>query len=236
VSFGGASPSTLADVLRYVVALFAQMYPPWASGTPYAAGTLIGSSGAPWVCYAPGTSAGPAGPSGLASQTDAGGVGWTPLIYVGERYDRQEGATPRLYFRPSPKERMAGVLEIGDRQVASRIQACDVFVWGAETTADLDRYDAADALLDLVIAGVFTAGAGRIAGGDVDRQDGTSIETLGEEYRWHFEYARLVPRSDAIEAAAAALALMSKSPDDPDRPNGGNGLTPQINVVVTNTR
>lgn len=240
MSLGGPPPSTLADVLRYVVKLWAKVAELgpgglYTTGHTYAVGDIVSSNAAPYVCWAAGTATGP-GPSGVGSSRDANGVGWRPLIYTGERFDQQEGAPPRLYFRPDPDEKIGPVLDIGGREIASRMQSCDVFVWGAETTADLDRYDAADALLDQAIAAVFTAGAGRITMGDVKRQDETSIDTFGEEYRWRFEYARLVPRSDAFEAAAAALALLSKSPEDPDRPNGGNGLTPVVAVVSANAR
>lgn len=236
MSLGGAPPSTLADVLRYVVALYVAATPAWAQSTAYATSAMVSANGAVFVCYVAGTSDAGAGPSGTGSQADANGVAWFPLIYVGERYLRQEGATPRIVFVPTTRERWGGILDIGSREVASRLQGCDVYVWGAETLADLDRYDDADARLDDMIAAVFIAGAGRITGGDVVREAETNIATFGEEYRWSFVYARQVPCSDRMEAAAMALSLTSQSPTDPDRPLGGTGMSFEESVVTSNPR
>jgi hypothetical protein len=244
VSLGGPPPSTLADVLRYVVALWAKAAelasgPPFAglytAGHAYSAGDIISSSAVPFVCFAAGTAVG-AGPSGTGSASDVNGVGWRPLIFVGERYEQAEGAPPRIFFVPDKTERAGPILEISARQIASRTQGCDVYVWGSETVVDTDRYDAADALLDEVMSSLFDAAAGRVTWGQIDRQAETSIVTFGEELLLHFDYARLVPRSDVFEAAAAALALTSQSPSDPDRPFGGNGLTPVVQVITQETR
>lgn len=153
----------------------------------------------------------------------------------GERYLHENGHPPRIVF-VRDDEKVGGVLEIGSNEIGSRSQGCTAYVWGAETTDDGTRYDAADALLDRLMAAVNIAGAGRITPGTVQPMKDTNVETFGEEYRWRFEYARQVPRDATLEAAATALAVLSSSPDDPDRPTGGSGLTFNVDIVPTNAR
>jgi hypothetical protein len=200
VSLGGPAPSTLSDVLRYVVALYTQ------------AG-LVRTN--------------PADP--------ATGI----EILTGERYDRQEGAPPRLFFRPDKQGRMGPVRELTGRSVGTWTHGCNVYAWGAETAADLDRYDAAIALAMQVRAALHLAVAARGGAFEVVRADETSLVTFGEDYMFRFEYTWDIPRDDALERAALALAQAngySQSPTDPDRPHGPTPQTFSVNVVSQNAR
>ena len=157
-------------------------------------------------------------------------------IIVGERYDQQEGAPPRLFFRPDKRGKLGPIFEITGRSVGSWTHGCMVYVWGAESATDLDRYDAAEALVMQVQAALQIAGVERSSFGDITREDGTSLVTFGEEYSFRFEYTWAVPRDPALEAAALALGLLSQSPTDPDRPLGPTPQTFTVNVAMSNTR
>lgn len=165
--------------------------------------------------------------------TNQGGI----EMLTGERYRRQDGAPPRIVFEQLAKPgNVGGPLEIGARQSASVTETCLCRVWGAETTADADRYDAAKALAAQLLDGFKIAAPGRLRGAQILREDETSIETFGEEYQLLVSYTWAVPRDEQLRQAATALALVSDSPQDPDRPNGGTGLSFTPAVVVENER
>ncbi len=155
---------------------------------------------------------------------------------MGERYDGSEGAPPRIFFRPDKRGKMGGVYELTGRSIGTWAHGCNVFVWGAETTGDFARYDAATALAMQVQAALQLAGVERSTFGEVTREDGTSLLTFGEEYAFRFEYVWSVPRDAALEAAALALGATSQSPTDPDRPLGPTPQTFSVNVVMQNNR
>lgn len=197
MSLGGPPPSTLSDMLRYVVALYAQ--------------------------------------AGLI-RTDLADPSTGIEIIVGERYEQQEGAPPRLFFRPDKDGKLGPVYELTGRSIGSWSQSCNVYTWGAESAVDLDRYDSAMALAMQAQAALQIAGVQRATFGPVTRQDGTSILTFGEEYAFRFEYVWEVPRDATLEAAAIALGALSQSPTLPDQPNGPTGDTFSVNVVMQNGR
>jgi hypothetical protein len=197
VSLGGPPPSTLSDVLRYVVALYTQ--------------------------------------AGLV-RTVPGDPSTGIEVLIGERYDQQEGAPPRLFFRYDPRGQMGPVLELTGRDVGSWKHGCMVYAWGAETLSDLDRYDAAVALTMQARAALHIAAAARGGTVEVVRADESSLNTFGEDYSFRFEYTWSIPRDDALERAALALGATSQSPTDPDRPNGDTGYTFSVNVAMQNGR
>lgn len=197
MSLGGPPPSTLSDVLRYVVALYTQ--------------------------------------AGLVRTNPADPSTGTEIL-VGERYDQQEGAPPRILFRVTRDGHLGPVFELTGRSVGSWTQGCEVFVWGRETTSDLDRYDDAMARAMQAQAALQIAGVERATFGKVTRGDGTPIVTFGEDYSFRFEYTWAIPRDAVLEAAANALGAISQTPTDPDRPLGPTGNVFSINVVTHNVR
>jgi len=243
MSYGGETPSTLSDVLRYVVALYVEIGPAHATGTTYAAGATVAANGRVYTCHAGGVAA--EAPSGPGSYVDANGVGWYPLFYSGDRFDAQEGAPPRIYFRRSKAAGSVGpVLEIGSRQIGSFGESVIAHIWGAESESDDEaRYDNALAMGARLMAAFNAAGVGRLTLVRMERDSQTSVVTFGEQYQLEVGYVWAIPRDEAIEIAARALAQAAEdagefpqSPPDPDRPNGPSTVTFQNQIVMENER
>jgi hypothetical protein len=114
--------------------------------------------------------------------------------------------------------------------VAGVKERCTFLIWGAETTADGDRYRAAKSLgIDLINALRLVA-PGRLKGLTLRRPYTSDLLTFGEEYRLNVEYSWNVPR----RAAIWNVAITPNAPPDPMRPNGPGtqdfslDLTPEV--------
>lgn len=183
--------------------------------------------------YAQPTAAAPAGLLRTNPKDPSTGI----EMLTGERYRKQNGAPPRIVFEQLPQAGKIGpVLEIGARESFSVTETCLARVWGRETTAQPDRYDAAKTLAMQLLDGFKLAAPGYLTGASILREDQTNIETFGEEYQLLVSYTWAVPRDEALRQAAVALALFSDTPQDIDRPNGGTGDTFVIDVIPQNTR
>lgn len=244
MSAAGPIPSTLSDVLRYVVQLYVRERinagAAWTLGTTYAAGDQVASDGRVYTCFAPGVAA--EAPTGPGSQTDSAGVGWFPLFFEGERHDGSEGAPPRIMFLQTAGgtgSALGPVLHIGGGELGSITESCTCYVWGRETAADADRYDDAKARVMRLYAAFNAAAVGRLELRRLERGDQTRLVTFGEQYQMEIGYVWAVPRDAAIDAAAEALAVagvIGDSPVNPDRPNGPTGLLFNVDVTVENLR
>lgn len=159
-------------------------------------------------------------------------------LLIGERYLREEGAPPRIVFVPTTAGgRLGPPLEIGARQVGSITESVRCYVWGAETSLDVSRYDDAAARCVRLLNAFAASCSGRSTKGAFSRNAGTNIETFGEEYVVELSYTWPVPYDDEIFAAAYATAPSpALSPPNPDQPTGDTGLTFGVAVTLTNER
>lgn len=156
----------------------------------------------------------------------------------GERYRGQEGAPPRITFEETAPSgsNIGPPIEIGGRQSASLTETVVCRVWGADTTADGDRYRAAKAMAMQLLDAFICTAEGRIFGAQILREDQTNIETFGEEYQLVLSYKWAVPYDNTIRLAAEALGRTSGLPD-PDRGNGATTLTfPSPTATLANAR
>lgn len=244
MSTGGATPSTLSDVIRYVIALYArpEVTPAHVVGDTYAIGDQVSADGRVYTCHAAGVAA--EAPSGIGTYSDANGVGWFALFYTEETWENeyQQGAPPRIYFkRVKANPGIGPVLEISSRQIGSFGEGIRAYIWGAEESEDgeQDRYDFAMAMAKRLYAAFNAAGCGRLSLNAFEPDPDEPDLSFGAQYILEVAFTWEVPRDDAIDAAAKALAdlgAVSESPLDPDRPDGGNGSTYGINVVMENNR
>jgi len=136
---------------------------------------------------------------------------------IGERYDGQEGAPPRVFVLTGEDGSVGGPDRIGGGMfVAGVRERCTFLIWGAETAADGDRYRAAkDIGVDLTNALRLVA-PGKIKGLQLRRPYKTDILTYGEQYRLGVEYAWNVPR----RARIWNVAVTPNAAPDPMKPNG----------------
>ena len=215
----GPPRSTVADVIGEIVRHYAATASrgPYATGTSYAAGDTVASDSRVYVCFAPGTSTG-SGPAGMGSQRDANGVGWTPLVYVGERYLRQHGAPPRIVIVQGSGEE-SGPGRVGDGNIARKTAQIVAYLWAAESADDLVRYAAIEAAEDAWSNTVGKVIPGRSVRRTVNPTITANIVTFGEDRQFIVDYSRGVPR----DAAIWAVPVTPISPPDPMRPNGDTG-------------
>ncbi len=227
----GPPRSTVADVIAAIVYHYAATTTrgAWATGTTYATGDTVASDGRPYVCFVGGTSDTGAGPVGVGSQFDDNRVGWTPMIYVGERYLRQTGAPPRIVIVPGDGT-LEGPGRLGDGNIARNIEEIRAFLWGAESTDDIARYAAIEAMKDVWENILRKVIEGRVRSRTVNPTLNANIVTYGEDRQLVATYSRGVPR----DAAIWAVEQTAVTPPDPMRPNGNNGLsytlTPTIEI------
>ena len=229
----GPPRSTVADALAAIVAHYAATASrgAWAPGTSYAVGDTVGNGGALFACYAAGTSDNGTGPAGVGSQTDANGVGWRPVVYVGERYLRQHGAPPRIVVVPGNGE-IGGPIRMGDGNVASDAEEIRAFVWAAESPDDIGRYVFIEAMKDAWINMIRKIMPGRAELRTVNPTLVTNVVTFGEDRQLVAVYKRSVPR----DAAIWSVPVTPLSPPDPARPNGDTGTIVNVTATATPTR
>lgn len=165
------------------------------------------------------------------------GSGLTELL-VGERYLGEEGGANRIVFVPTAAGgQLGGPLEIGARQVGSITESVRCYVWGAETVADVSRYDDAAAKCVRLLNCFAASCPGRNTKGAFRRLAETNVVTYGEEYVVELSYTWPVPYDDQVFAAAYAAAPNPPlSPANPDQPNGSTGLTFSVTPTLANTR
>lgn len=151
-------------------------------------------------------------------------LGGVELLF-GERYLKQEGSPPRIVFVREDGD-IGPVLAVGARQVNSITETVRCYVWGAETSDDVDRQRAAEALAHRLLNAFKATAPGRLAGKVRLRNSDTNVVTYGEELVLDLAYSYGVPYDDAIwDAAYAAAPDPALSPPDPDRPQGDTGDT-----------
>lgn len=238
----GPPRSTVADALTAIVAHYAALASrgPWAPAASYAVGDqvsngAVGAGGWVYVCFAAGTSDGGTGPAGMGSQRDTNGVGWTPLVYVGERYLKQHGAPPRIVIVQGDGSLAQGSNpRIGDGSNRQRIgdgnpkrYAVEVraFLWGAESTDDLARYAAVEAMIDLFSNIVDKVAPGAMGFRTVSPTMNANILTFGEDRQVVWSYSRNVPRDGRVWA----VPVTPQPTLDAMRPNGDLGTTYTVN-------
>jgi len=228
----GPPRSTVADALALIVAHYAATASrgAWAAATVYAAGDTVSSDGRVYVCFAGGTS-NTLAPFGMGSQRDANGVGWTPLVYVGERYLKQTGAPPRIVIVPGNGE-LGGPRTMGAGNVAQDTEEIRAFLWAAEVADDLARYAAIENAKDIWINIVRKLMPGRSEIRTVNPTITANIVTFGEDRQMIVRYGRDVPR----DAAIWNVAITPISPPDPDRPQGDTGYEFEVTTSLEPTR
>lgn len=126
----------------------------------------------------------------------------TPIM-VGRRYLEQVpvGREPRVLFVQT-LGKVGPPIELGN--AASVTHACDVYCRGPENGDDIERFDAAYALADLVISALRRAATGRLEWGAYDDSSPASVDGYGAEVRFSFLYERDVPHAPAVTAVAQA--------------------------------
>lgn len=157
-------------------------------------------------------------------------------IKIGDLYNMNEGAPPRVRIVIGEGGALGPVLEVSAGQVAGITERATCYIWGDPAAADTDENRAAKALGVRLINCFKMAAVGRLKGAQLTRANKTKAAKYGEEYVLLLDYSWGVPRDKVVDAAARALGAMSASPPDPDRPNGDTGSTFHVTVTNANTR
>lgn len=225
----GGPRSTVADALRLIVAHYAAVASrgAYAAGQAYAVGDHVSSGGWVYTCFRAGLSAG-AGPTGMGSQARTGGdgVGWTPFIYIGERYLKQHGAHPRIVVVPGAGE-IGAPANKGGGDVAKDVEEIRAYLWAGEASDDLARYAAIEAMKDRWINILRKVMPGRAEIRTVNPSLISNVVTFGEDRLVVTRYERQVPR----DAVIWNVPITAVSPPDPLRPNGDTGDTYEVNIT-----
>lgn len=228
----GPPRSTVADAIALALHHYAAVASrgAWAAGQLYAVGDQVSAGGRVYNCFAAGTATG-SGPSGMGSQRDANGVGWTPFIYVGERYLKQGGAPPRIVIVPGGGE-ISGPKTFGSGNVAKDVEEIRAFLWAAEASDDLVRYAAIEDMKDRWANVIRKLMPGSAQLRTVNPTLVSNVVTFGEDRQVIVKYERQVPR----DAAIWDVPITPASPSDPMRPNGDTGLEYVLAPSVDPTR
>lgn len=154
-------------------------------------------------------------------------------IFVGERYLRQEGKPRRIVLVPDDGN-LGAVLGAGEGTVAGVTLACTAYLWGAETAADLDRYDDATSLLHRFVNVLKRVAGARVKDAPIEREKDTNIETFGEEYRLRFSYEYGIALDQEVWNCAIPTAADEQlSPPPYDSPPGTPASTIAIDITVS---
>jgi hypothetical protein len=158
-------------------------------------------------------------------------------IFIGERYLKEEGAPPRIVFVRADAESNGGIAT-GARTVGGITEAVDCYIWGAETSADVDRYRDAEARWHRLLNAFKASASGRIKARRRSRLRSTNVVTYGEEFIWTVEYTYAVPYDQALwDYANAHAPNPPPSPPNPDKPDGDTGAVFGVgSVTLANTR
>lgn len=151
---------------------------------------------------------------------------------IGERYEEQEGAPPRIFVLVNQDGQLGPPNKLGAGFIAGITERCKFLIWGAETPADGDRYRAAKAIMVRLINAIRASAPGRATGLRIVRSDTPKIVTYGEEYQLNMDYFWAVPK----DAAIWAVPTTPVSPPDPDRPHGDTGYDFEVITPVEGSR
>lgn len=159
-----------------------------------------------------------------------GAMGDATPIEVGAKFleDLGVGSAPRVVFVPEAKGKIGAPQEMGGP--ASIAHGCDIYVRGAESGDDIERFRAAYALGDKVISCVATAAPGRIEWGSYEDGSPTDADAFGAELLLSFSYTRDVWHSPPRWGLSAATADSAAA--QPAVPPGGPGTIDSIDVTT----
>lgn len=149
-------------------------------------------------------------------------------VYNGEKYLRQNESANRIVFVAGDGT-WTGAPKLAAKMVGAVNDSCTALIWGAETTDDFARNDAALALRRRLIGALHRVAPGRITPGAVERLRDTNLLTYGEEYRLTFSYREDILAVKSIALLPAPLGVTS--PPNPMKPNGDTGL--ELTPVIT---
>jgi hypothetical protein len=151
---------------------------------------------------------------------------------IGERYEQQEGAPPRIFVLLDQDGALGPPHKLGGGYIAGITERCKFLIWGAETPADGDRYRAAKAILVRLVNAIRASAPGRVKGLRITRGDTPAIVSYGEEYQLSMEYLWPVP----VDARIWAVPTTPVAPTDPDRPHGDTGNEFDVQVPAQGSR
>ena len=157
----------------------------------------------------------------------------TTSIYIGERYLRQEGK-PRRIVLVSDDGNLGPVLGVGEGTIGGVTLACTAYLWGAETSNDLDRYNDATLLLHRFVNALKRLAGARVKDAPITREKDTNIVTFGEEYQLRFSYEYGIPLD--VEVWNYSIPTPSDeqlSPPPYDSPPGTPATTIAIDITVS---
>lgn len=222
----GPPRSTVADAIAAIVYHYAATASrgAWAPSTSYVVDDSVSSDGRLYRCFTPGTSNTGSGPAGMGSQRDAGGVGWTPVLYIGERYLKQAGAPPRIVIIPGDGkigDAAPGPKRIGDGNTTVYAADFIAYLWAAEASDDLARYGAIESAIDRFANVMKKIAPGHHTLATVSPIITANVVTFGEDRQIRVTYTRGVPR----DAAIWDVPVAPQPTLDPARPNGDTGTT-----------
>lgn len=228
----GPPRSTVADALEAIMYHYAATASAgvWTTATSYAVGDMVDRGSIPYICYAAGISTNP--PAGTGTLTPAAtGAGWTPFIYIGERYLKQRGAPPRIVVVPGQGS-IGAPTSIGAGNIGKDVEEIRAFLWAGENTNDLRRYSEIESMKDRYINVLRKIIPGKLVMRVVNPALLSNIVTFGEDRQIVAEYTREVPR----DAAIWNVPIVPKSPPDPDRPHGDTGYEFVVEATVEGDR
>lgn len=153
----------------------------------------------------------------------------TPIL-VGKAYlPMGVGSGPRVVFVPEPSGRIGEGIELGD--ACTVVHSCDVHVRATESGEDLDRFQAAYALGDRVLALLAVAAAGRIEWGAFVDDSPADVDAFGADLSYSFSYARAVRHDAARWTLPASDADTSDA--TPGVPPGQLGTIGSVAATTT---
>lgn len=151
-------------------------------------------------------------------------------VYIGERHLVEQSGPGQVWLAPFGRCSWDRPIKASAGQMFNIRHALIIRVWGVETVADTDRYDATDDLADIVLNVVDRVAPGRAEPVDMTRPD-ASVQSYGEQYAFGFTLSRGVPKIRKV-ATLPLLALESTSPPNPLNPTGAVGT---VTVTLTDT-
>lgn len=149
-------------------------------------------------------------------------------VHVGERHMVEQSGPSRVWIAPFGRCSWGRPTKVSAGQMFEIKLGVIVRVWGAETVSDVDRWEAADDLAEIVLNVVDRVDPSRAEPVDMSRPD-ASVQTFGEQYAFGFTLSRGVPKIRKI-ATLALLPLELASPPNPLNPDNELGT---VTVTLT---
>lgn len=149
-------------------------------------------------------------------------------VAIGERHNPELSAPPWVWVTPEGRSSWARPIKMSAGQSFEIKHAVTIRVWGPETVADTDRWDAADDLVDFVTNVVDRVTACRAEPTEFSRPD-ASVQSYGEQYALTFTLSRGVPKL----RETATLPLLPQEPASPPDPWNPTGETGTVTVTIT---